>query len=123
MRRNSGNSQLRSQLQIKNSPSCPLSPGTISTTSSRCYGGYLAILEDSKPAPSQEEYFQKASAAAQRISAMIHFTKEYEQIGVNSPVWQDCAHTCGNSGKANPARKDHREERTSRAVLKCLQTR
>ena len=51
--------------------------------------GYLAILEDSKPAPSQEEYFQKASAAAQRISAMIHFTKEYEQIGVSSPVWQD----------------------------------
>ncbi len=51
--------------------------------------GYLAILEDSKPAPSQEEYFRKASAAAQRISAMIHFTKEYEQIGVNSPVWQD----------------------------------
>jgi PAS domain S-box-containing protein len=51
--------------------------------------GYLAILEDSKPAPSQEEYFQKASAAAQRISAMIHFTKEYEQIGVSSPAWQD----------------------------------
>ncbi len=51
--------------------------------------GYLALQEDSKPAPSQEEYCQKASAAAERIAAMIHFTKEYEQIGVNSPVWQD----------------------------------
>jgi hypothetical protein len=39
--------------------------------------GYLEILEDNQICPSQSEYFQKVSTAAQRISAMILFTKEY----------------------------------------------
>ncbi len=52
--------------------------------------GYLEILENKQLNPSQNEYFRKVSTAAKRISAMIRFTKEYEQIGVNAPVWQDC---------------------------------
>ena len=52
--------------------------------------GYLELLEDSKLDPSQNEYFQKISNAASRISAMIRFTKEYEGIGVHAPAWQDC---------------------------------
>jgi len=51
--------------------------------------GYLEILEDTQLNPSQDEYFMKVSTAAKRISAMIQFTKEYESIGVNAPVWQD----------------------------------
>jgi PAS domain S-box-containing protein len=52
--------------------------------------GYLAILEDMPLDPTHNEYLQKISTAAKRISAMVLFTKEYEQIGVNAPAWQDC---------------------------------
>ncbi|MEI6839988.1 MAG: hybrid sensor histidine kinase/response regulator [Methanomicrobiales archaeon] len=51
--------------------------------------GYLEILEDSQLDSSQKEYFQEISNAARRISAMIRFTKEYEEIGVHAPTWQD----------------------------------
>ena len=52
--------------------------------------GYLTILEEKQSDPTLNEYFQKVTAAANRISAMIRFTKEYEQIGVHAPTWQDC---------------------------------
>ena len=51
--------------------------------------GFVALLEKKQPDPSSEDYFKKIDAATQRISAMIRFTREYEQIGVNSPDWQD----------------------------------
>jgi PAS domain S-box-containing protein len=51
--------------------------------------GFLSILEQKQPNPMLREYFQKINAAAQRISAMIRFTKEYEEIGVHAPAWQD----------------------------------
>ena len=52
--------------------------------------GYLAMLELKQSDPAFREYFQKAEAAAERISSMIRFTDEYESIGINAPVWQDC---------------------------------
>jgi PAS domain S-box-containing protein len=52
--------------------------------------GYLEILQDLQPDPTLNEYFHKVTTAAEQISAMIRFTKEYENIGVNSPLWQDC---------------------------------
>jgi PAS domain S-box-containing protein len=52
--------------------------------------GYLRILENKQLDTSYAEYFQKIDTAAQRISTMIRFTKEYEKIGVNAPDWQDC---------------------------------
>ena len=51
--------------------------------------GYLTLLKNKLPDPSLSDYFQKAATAAQRISSMIQFTREYEKIGVNAPVWQD----------------------------------
>jgi len=51
--------------------------------------GFLSILEDMPPGPARDEYFLKTTTAAERISAMIRFTKEYEGIGVQAPVWQD----------------------------------
>jgi PAS domain S-box-containing protein len=51
--------------------------------------GYLNMLEISKLNPTQIEYFQKITNAAERISAIIRFTKEYEEIGVHDPTWQD----------------------------------
>ncbi|MDP3396899.1 MAG: PAS domain S-box protein, partial [Methanoregula sp.] len=52
--------------------------------------GYLALLKKKQPDSSFAEYFVKINAAAERISAMILFTREYENIGVNAPVWQGC---------------------------------
>ena len=52
--------------------------------------GYLVMLETEQHDPSHTTYLRQAETAAQRISAMIRFTKEYESIGVKAPVWQDC---------------------------------
>ena len=52
--------------------------------------GFLELLHKKVPDPTLEDYFTRITRASDRISSMIQFTKEYEQIGVNSPVWQDC---------------------------------
>ncbi len=51
--------------------------------------GYLKIMEKKHQDPALGEYFQKMNASAERISAMIRFTEEYESIGVHVPAWQD----------------------------------
>jgi PAS domain S-box-containing protein len=58
--------------------------------------GYLALLEEKLPDPALNEYFLKTKTAAEQISSMIQFMKEYEEIGVAEPVWHDIrtlAHT------------------------------
>ena len=52
--------------------------------------GFLQILEMKQPDSLTNEYFQKAKTAAERISDTIRFTKEYENLGVHAPFWQDC---------------------------------
>ncbi|MCX6698555.1 MAG: PAS domain S-box protein, partial [Methanomicrobiales archaeon] len=52
--------------------------------------GYLALLETTQPDISSSEYFQNSLAAANRISAMIRFAREYEGIGVRAPAWHNC---------------------------------
>jgi PAS domain S-box-containing protein len=51
--------------------------------------GFLKILKKKQPDPSLDEYFQKIAGAAERIAAMIQFTKTYENIGVKAPAWKD----------------------------------
>jgi PAS domain S-box-containing protein len=64
--------------------------------------GYLNILKKKQPDPSLSEYFNKTATAAQRIASMIQFTKEYEKIGVNAPVWQDCHTLVDTAAKQAP---------------------
>ncbi|MDP3395148.1 MAG: PAS domain S-box protein [Methanoregula sp.] len=52
--------------------------------------GYIDMLKEKVPEPSLDVFFQTLTTAAKRINVMIQFTKEYEQIGVNASVWQDC---------------------------------
>ncbi|RPI37761.1 MAG: PAS domain S-box protein [Methanoregulaceae archaeon] len=52
--------------------------------------GFLAILHKKAPDPALEDDFAKITKASALISAMIQFTKEYEEIGINAPAWQDC---------------------------------
>jgi PAS domain S-box-containing protein len=51
--------------------------------------GYLALIKDKQVDPVCEQHLRKAEAAAEKISAMIQFTKNYEDIGVNAPTWQN----------------------------------
>ncbi|MDO9036635.1 MAG: PAS domain S-box protein [Methanoregula sp.] len=64
--------------------------------------GYLNILQEKQSDVTRDEYFGKVSTAAQRISSMIQFTKEYEKIGVNSPSWQDCRILIDTAAKQAP---------------------
>jgi len=67
--------------------------------------GYLTILKKKQPDPSFSDYYLKVSTAAQRISSMIQFTGEYEKIGVNAPVWQDCRTLTDTAAKQAPLGK------------------
>lgn len=51
--------------------------------------GNLTLLDKQQFDHSSEEHIQKAEAAAERITAMIRFTKDYEDVGVHAPIWQD----------------------------------
>jgi len=67
--------------------------------------GFLRILEKKQTDPSLSEQFQKISTTAKRISDMIHFTGEYEKIGVNAPLWQEIRSLTGTAaGGALPGK-------------------
>ena len=51
--------------------------------------GHLSLLEKKQPDHKSDEHLRKAEAAADSITAMIRFTKEYENVGVKTPAWQD----------------------------------
>ena len=51
--------------------------------------GFTKILKNSQLNPLHAKYVQSIDLAAQRISSKIRFAKDYEQIGVSSPVWHD----------------------------------
>jgi len=55
-----------------------------------CIMGYISLLEHKQSNPELARYFQEVETAAQRISTMIRFTKEYESLGIHDPVWNDC---------------------------------
>jgi signal transduction histidine kinase len=61
---------------------------------------YLEILKNKLPDTSYNEYFKKIEIATDRISSIVQFTEEYEEVGVNTPVWVDV------SAIVNAAKKD-----------------
>jgi len=67
--------------------------------------GFLGILQRKVPDPTLEDYFTKITKTSERITAMIKFTKEYENIGVNSPVWKDCRTLIDTATKQAPLGK------------------
>ncbi|MDO9324541.1 MAG: PAS domain-containing sensor histidine kinase, partial [Methanoregula sp.] len=64
--------------------------------------GYLSIIKSKQPDSSFQEYFPKIVTAAERISAMILFTKEYEKIGVNAPAWHELRSLVDTAAKQAP---------------------
>ncbi|AGB03081.1 hybrid sensor histidine kinase/response regulator [Methanoregula formicica] len=53
--------------------------------------GYIELAEMEVQDAKVIEYIGKAKAAAQKIQRQIAFTKQYEDIGVKAPRWQDLA--------------------------------
>jgi PAS domain S-box-containing protein len=51
--------------------------------------GYLEMMKAKFPDPSLQDYIKKEIHAAQNIQTQILFTKEYQEIGVQSPQWFD----------------------------------
>ena len=64
--------------------------------------GYLGMLECKVQDPTLDEYFKTLATAAQNITSMIQFTREYEDIGLNPPVWQDCRTLIDDAAKQVP---------------------
>jgi signal transduction histidine kinase len=51
--------------------------------------GFLKLLHNKAQDPTLEDYFTRIKRSSDRISTMILFTREYEEIGVHAPVWQE----------------------------------
>lgn len=51
--------------------------------------GYLELARGSTRDPEMIEYLSRAEISATAIKQQIEFTKEYENLGVKTPVWQD----------------------------------
>jgi signal transduction histidine kinase len=62
--------------------------------------GFLGLLQNEIQNPSSEHLFTSIANASDRIAAMIRFTREYNQVGVNAPIWQDCRILAGAAAKA-----------------------
>jgi len=64
--------------------------------------GFLTLLQKKATDPAFQDFFTRITNASSRISAMIQFTKEYEQIGVHAPTWQDCRTLVDTAAKQAP---------------------
>ena len=64
--------------------------------------GFLGFLHRKVTDPALEDDFTKITIASSKISSLIQFTGEYEQIGFKSPVWQNCRTLVDNAAKQAP---------------------
>jgi len=67
--------------------------------------GFLELLHKKVPDPALEDFFSRIIRASSRISSMIQFTKDYEQIGINAPTWQNCRILVNTTAKEAPLGK------------------
>jgi signal transduction histidine kinase len=51
---------------------------------------FIDVLEPEQRTPELTDYCRKAATSIEQIAAMIRFTREYEEIGITAPAWQDC---------------------------------
>lgn len=51
---------------------------------------FIEVLEPGQKDPELAGFCRKAAGSVEQIAAMIRFTREYEEIGITAPAWQDC---------------------------------
>jgi PAS domain S-box-containing protein len=61
--------------------------------------GFVGLLHKKVMDPSLEDYFSRIREASGQITSMIAFTKEYEKIGDQAPVWQAPATVVNGAAK------------------------
>jgi PAS domain S-box-containing protein len=61
--------------------------------------GFVALLNKKISDPAQQKYLSRMTNATSQILAMIRFTKEYEQVGVQAPAWQNLHALVNNTVK------------------------
>jgi PAS domain S-box-containing protein len=64
--------------------------------------GYLDLMNNQPHDTSLNGYLEKLDTVTGRISSMIRFTKEYEEIGTKAPVWQGCRTLVDSAVKEAP---------------------
>ena len=57
------------------------------------FNGYLTLLETGTPAMKAEDIFSILQGSTSRIQRILKFTREYQDVGVKSPAWQDLGET------------------------------
>jgi PAS domain S-box-containing protein len=55
--------------------------------------GNLELMKHDRMDESMKEFIEKEEDAAERIRNQIHFNKDYQDIGVHSPLWQNLSST------------------------------
>ena len=61
--------------------------------------GHLALLMLKYPELESDEDLKNVDLEAEQISSMIRFTKEYEDIGINEPIWHDIRALIGSGSR------------------------
>jgi signal transduction histidine kinase len=69
--------------------------------------GYLTVLEEKHPAASSAGTVTAIKTTTRRILSIIEFTKEYEDIGINPPAWQNARSLVETAGEQVPLGKIH----------------
>ncbi|MCK9306827.1 MAG: PAS domain S-box protein [Methanoculleus sp.] len=62
--------------------------------------GYAMQLEEINHDPSFDGYLSCIVTASSRITSMIQFAREYEEVGVHLPVWQDLRTLVSDAGRS-----------------------
>lgn len=57
------------------------------------FNGYLTLLETGTPAMKSEDIFSILQGSTSRIQRILKFSREYQDVGVKSPAWQDLGET------------------------------
>jgi signal transduction histidine kinase len=57
------------------------------------FSGYLTLLEAGSPSMKSEDIFRILQGATSKIQRILKFTREYQDVGVKSPAWQDLGET------------------------------
>jgi len=61
--------------------------------------GYVALLRNRIPDPSDNQYFSRITTASSQIANLIQFTGEYQKVGVHAPAWQDIRSLADAAGR------------------------
>jgi len=51
-------------------------------------GGYLVLIQEKKHDPDEESFLAVSLGIVEKITRHLQFSREYQEIGTNQPVWQ-----------------------------------